>query len=88
MREVGSDARSVDDIVQSELVNERGSLEKERERLHQNKSATKGRLDSSGLTWPIPPEAPATTAMVSLQAQRGSHGSWSCPTCFHHFAGM
>lgn len=37
MREIGGDARGVDNIVEGELVNERGQLQKQRQRLRWHK---------------------------------------------------
>ena len=62
MRQVGSDTGGVDDIVEGELVNERGELEEQRQRLECAVSACSFPSAFGGHhTCPIPPEAPATT---------------------------
>lgn len=63
MREIGSDTGGVDNIVEGELVDERAGLEEEGERLE--RLADEGvRGVAWELTWPMPPEAPRTTAFV------------------------
>lgn len=64
MGEIGGDTWGVDDIVESQLIDEWGGLEEEGQWLRQ--SALAIILSCWGLsevqyTCPIPPEAPATT---------------------------
>ena len=80
MRQVGSDTRCVYDIVERKLVNELAVLEEKRERLLRGQSlpaasiATR-RRSSLVLTCPMPPDAPATTALTIVTCLCGV---WSC----------
>lgn len=70
MGKIGGDTGGVDDIVQGELVDMRASLQQKRERLYKTISpispGKEKRVEAEGkLTWPMPPEAPRTTARVS-----------------------
>jgi len=72
MREISRYAGGVDDIVEGELVDERGRLEEEGERLLLFLSVSRSTIGiSTSLTCPIPPEAPATTALTILYASMG-----------------
>lgn len=70
MGEIGSNTGRVDNIVESKLVNKGAQLEKKRQRLFISSCQSVCEFldclflrSSPGLlrTWPIPPEAPATT---------------------------
>lgn len=66
MRKVGGNTGSVDNIVESKLVNVRASLEEQREGLNRTNGLANISAQSLAhwkLTWPMPPEAPATTGM-------------------------
>ncbi len=69
--QVGRHAGGVDDIIEGELVDERGGLEEEGERLYMWSVSwsTIGILTS--LTCPMPPDAPATTALTILYVSVG-----------------
>lgn len=65
MRKIRCDPRSVDNIVERELIDQWAGLEEERERLSEAMSAMMWifelSLSKELPTWPIPPEAPRTT---------------------------
>ena len=68
MRQVGGDAWGVDDIVEGQVVDEWAGFEEEGEWLCERKSVRGVQWcggDCLGciLTWPMPPDAPATTAV-------------------------
>ena len=77
VREVGGDAGGVNDIIECQLVNEGAVLEEQRERLPEadrqvSKQQRKGVAGARGQqTWPMPPEAPATTTSREVR-QRGN----------------
>jgi hypothetical protein len=61
VRQVNADPGSVDDIVEGELVDERTGLHEEGQRLVASSAhVAPVKIDSSS-TWPMPPDAPATT---------------------------
>jgi hypothetical protein len=72
VRKIGSYTGSIDDIVKGELRDEWASLEKEGkwlfEEIDMSVISIRSRvgiplLEEDKSTWPIPPEAPATTVM-------------------------
>lgn len=66
--EICGNTRSVDNIVESELVNERGGFAEEGQRLHWSvECLVHGRRR---ITCPIPPEAPRTTAFTMMPSSR------------------
>ncbi len=70
--QVGRHAWGVDDIVEGELVDEWGRLEEEGEWLPQTWSVWSWTIGiSTSLTCPIPPDAPATTALTILYVRVG-----------------
>jgi hypothetical protein len=64
MGEVGGDAGGVDDIVEGELVNEGRGLEEQGQWLEAGQYERSKGVQHH--TWPMPPEAPATTALTIL----------------------
>lgn len=81
VREIGSNTRSVDNIVEGKLVNKRAGLQEERQGLY--RTTMKVRFDwhisqrkgGDDHTCPIPPEAPRTAVFKG-------HGV-SNESCFH-----
>lgn len=65
MRKISRDTRSVDDIEQGKLVDEWRDLAQERQRLHKSAMINTSTCYVS-LTWPMPPEAPRTTAFTMV----------------------
>jgi hypothetical protein len=60
--QVGSDTERVNDIVERELIDELAGLEEERQWLYE--LATTLSYNLTHLTCPMPPAAPATTALT------------------------
>jgi hypothetical protein len=64
VRKVRSDTGCVDDIVQCELIDERGELQQQGQGLDNNIISTEAfdsNVQERNCTCPMPPEAPATT---------------------------
>lgn len=71
VRKVRGDARGVDDVIESKLIDKRAGLQQKRQRLlNRQYVSVYGRGNISHVytfsstmkrTWPMPPEAPATT---------------------------
>lgn len=70
MRQVRCDAGGVDNIVESELVDQRGELQKKGQRLSKIVSYAFGHVAIARRrqTCPMPPAAPATTVQDSLES--------------------
>ena len=87
MRQVGGDTGGVDHIVESELANEGGELQEQRQRLRGIASVA-GCLQvrsESRQTCPIPPEAPATTVDDVRANLRGNVALCRVLTSLDHF---
>lgn len=74
MRKIGSHARGVDDIVESELVNQGAGFEEKRKGLDRRTwldIITRERKGNRIYTWPMPPEAPRTA--ITRSARTGQN---------------
>ena len=69
MGQIGRHARGVDNIEEGELVNNRGDLAEKREGLYG--LATVRESQAIAFTWPMPPEAPSTTALTMVKGRCG-----------------
>ena len=69
MGQIGRHARGVDNIEERELINERGDLAEKRQGLYDSVIIRASR--TIVFTWPMPPEAPSTTALTMVKGRCG-----------------
>lgn len=86
MRQVGGNTGGVDNIVEGELIDERGELQEQGQglwRVDQHRRMTDDAVKGELHTCPIPPEAPATTVLISAHLPQGQSDSCQ-PTSLDH----